>query len=169
MVDSHELGPRLMQETRWKEAVACLSFDEGHLRNCFSCSWNLGWAYSKLERYGEAEPHLRRASDLDSTSGPAAWALAYVLLELDQLEEAENEALRSLGLQQSPVARRVLALAYMKQGRMPEAEALHLESLRLFPRSSQSWRTYADFLSERGRDEEAERAYRRAFELPADS
>src|SRR3954471_14693395 len=150
MVNGHELGPRLMQETRWAEAAACLSFDGTHLQECFECSWNLGWAHFKLGQNKDAKTHLERASILSRKSAPGAWALAAVLLNLGNLEEAEGEARRALTLGESAMARRVLALVYMKQGRLADAEAVHLESVRLFPESNERWRMYADFLSDRG-------------------
>jgi Flp pilus assembly protein TadD len=53
----------------------------------------------------------------------------------------------------------------LSQGKLTEAEGVHLEAIRLKPKQSKRYDAYADFLSDVGRNEEANAMYRQAEKL----
>ena len=73
--------------------------------------------------------------------------------------------LEALRIKESYVARLGLALAYLKQGRIKEAENTHLDGIRLRPKQSKRYEAYADFLSDVGREDDEERMNHKAREL----
>jgi serine/threonine protein kinase/tetratricopeptide (TPR) repeat protein len=108
----------------------------------------IGETYEALGLYGEAEPHLRRALEIQSELQPeeqperlkAIHDLALLYRKQGRLEEAEplsiaalEGARRALGEEhpQTLAAMHSLASLYQDQGRHQEAEALYLETLDL--------------------------------------
>jgi hypothetical protein len=51
----------VMAEERWREAIEIIEAEPGLLEVDASLSWNLGWAYFKLDDYAAAELHLSHA------------------------------------------------------------------------------------------------------------
>jgi Tfp pilus assembly protein PilF len=76
-----------------------------------------------------------------------------------------REALR---IHDSTPARLFLALVYMELGRSAEAEQIHLDGIRIDPESTERWNAYAAFLSDEGRETEAQEAYAKAHRSPGD-
>jgi Tfp pilus assembly protein PilF len=62
-------------------------------------------------------------------------------------------------------ARIGLALAYLAQGKIVEAEQTHLDDIRLKPKKSERYKSYAAFLSDVGGEVEAEKMNRKAKKL----
>jgi Tfp pilus assembly protein PilF len=71
----------------------------------------------------------------------------------------------SLQVKKWHAARIGLALAYLAQGRIEEAEQTHLDGIKLKPKRSERYQSYAAFLSDVGRDAEAQDTNRKAEEL----
>ena len=63
------------------------------------------------------------------------------------------------------LTRIALALAYLSQGKVVEAENVHLEGIRLKPKSSERYESYAAFLSDVGRETEAQTMNQKARTL----
>jgi serine/threonine protein kinase/tetratricopeptide (TPR) repeat protein len=108
----------------------------------------MGETYEALGLYGEAEPHLRRALEIQTELQPeeqperlkAVHDLALLYRKQGRLEEAEplsvaalEGARRALGEEhpQTLAAMHSLASLYQDQGRHQEAEALYVETLEL--------------------------------------
>ena len=53
----------------------------------------------------------------------------------------------------------------LEQGKVNEAENTHLDGIRLRPKQSKRYEAYGDFLSDVGREDEAERMNQKAQEL----
>jgi Flp pilus assembly protein TadD len=160
-VELNERAQLLMRDERWSDAIALI---QAHVSDETdgALSWNLGWAFFKLEDYDSAELHLKRATQLTPTSAAAWWALGTAQHELGLLEDAEENLKRALTLKDSSNSRMVLAVVLMERGRLAQAEQIHLTGLELKPESPERWRSYACFLDDVGRLSEAEVAYQKA-------
>lgn len=160
-LELNERAQSLMENERWSEAIALIESQNSHETDG-ELSWNLGWAYFKLEDYDSAELHLERATQLTPTSAPAWWALGTAQHEHGLLDEAERNLKHALTLKDSSDSRMVLAVVLMERGKLAEAEQIHLTGLELKPESPERWRSYACFLDDVGRLAEAEVAYKKA-------
>jgi Flp pilus assembly protein TadD len=152
----------LMDDKRWEDAIVALGPKLEEEPICDELLWSVGWAHFKLEQYAKASSYLRRAADLGPTKSSNAACLAFALFELADYEGAELWFLKALALRDTSLARGGLALVYMKQDKAALAEAVHEEGIRLKPASQERVEAYADFLSDVGREEEAQRLYESA-------
>lgn len=155
----------LMSEQRWAEVISALEGESSLVGSEFRLAWNLGWAYFKHGDAAKACEHLEQATALEPENPVGQWALGTALKEIGRSQEAERSLLRALELKESTLPRLTLALLYLEQGRAEEAERIHREGLERRPDSSERWAAYADFLSDVGRESEAEEAKRRSEEL----
>jgi Tfp pilus assembly protein PilF len=163
-----EFAEVLMRRELWSEAIAFL---EGHaqlVESDFSLSWTLGWAHFKQQHFAEAHRFLERATQLAPREWRGHWALGLSCRGLGQYDQAEASLREALRIRDSTPARLFLALVYMEQGRSAEAEQVHLDGIRLKPESAERWNAYANFLSDEGRETEAEEAYAKARRIPCD-
>jgi tetratricopeptide (TPR) repeat protein len=160
-----ELVHPVMNMERWLEAIKLLKNDFSVVHNDWKLSWNLAWCYFKLARLDEARTHMIRATKLAPANASCRLGLGAIYLERKQFKKAETNCTESLRLKDSYIARITLALAYMKQGKLTEAENVHLEGIKLKPKSTQRYEAYADFLSDAGREEEAQKMYEKAKKL----
>ncbi len=154
-----------MREERWREAIRLLEADSSLVEKHWELSWNLGWCYFKLERMGEARKYMTGATRLAPENHVCKYGLGQVYLKQKQYKKAEQILSQALQIKESHVARIGLALAYLAQGRIEEAEKTHLDGIRLKPRKSERYESYAAFLSDVGREAEAEKMNRKAREL----
>jgi Tfp pilus assembly protein PilF len=82
-----------------------------------------------------------------------------------QFKKAEVVLTESLRIKESDLTRIGLALAYLSQEKVVEAESIHLEGLKLKPKSGQRYVGYAAFLSDVGRETEAQMMVKKAQKL----
>ncbi|HKQ72390.1 MAG TPA: tetratricopeptide repeat protein [Blastocatellia bacterium] len=157
-----EEAQALMQEERWSDAINLIESRPALFEKDAELSWNLGWAYFKLEDWKSAQAHLSRARDLDRNRAASWWALAAAQMEDGVLDKAERNAKEALRIRDSSLIRQMLALILMRRGRLGEAEQVHLRGLELKPESPDRWETYACFLDDLGRQNDAEVAYKKA-------
>lgn len=126
------------------------------VRKDWKLSFNLGWCYFRLGRFLEARTHLTQAVELApvSKSSECNWALGTAYLKGKDFRNAEAYLLESLRLKDSYTARISLALVYLHQGKVREAEDTHLGGIE---RKAESRRNkgYAAFLSDVAREKEA--------------
>jgi predicted Zn-dependent protease len=157
-----EKAQALMQEERWTEAINLIESRPSLFENDAELSWNLGWAYFKLEDWKSAQVHLSRARDLDRKMAASWWALAAAQMEAGVLDKAERNVKEALLIRDSSIFRQTLALVLMQRGKVGEAEQVHLRGLELKPESPERWETYACFLDDLGRQGDAQLAYKKA-------
>lgn len=155
----------MMNAERWADAIKILKCVPSVTETDWRLSWNLGWCYFKLERFEAARKHLSRAAKLAPENATCTWALGTVYLKKRQFAKAEKNLVESLRRRDLHVARISLALTYLEQGRIEEAESVHLEGIKLKPKASGRYESYACFLSDVGREAEAKRMYRKAKQL----
>jgi Flp pilus assembly protein TadD len=153
-----------MKDERWLDAIELLKSSQDLVEQNWQLSWNLGWCYFRLARLDKAQKHLTQATELAPGSATCKWALGMVYLEKKWYKKAEAVLLESLRMKETHSARIGLALAYLAQGKVAEAENTHLEGIRQKPRRSEKYESYAAFLSDVGREEEAEKMNRKAEE-----
>ncbi len=158
----NENAQALMQEERWTDAINLIESQPSLFEKDAELSWNLGWAYFKLEDLKSAQAHLSRARDLDRKRAASWWALAVAQMEDGVLDIAERNVKEALRIRDSSLFRQTLALILMQRGKISEAEQVHLRGLELAPESPGRWETYACFLDDLGRQNEAEVAYKKA-------
>ncbi len=154
-----------MKEERWLDAIELLKSSRNLLEQNWQLLWNLGWCYFKLAQMDKAQKYLTQATELAPESPTCKWALGMVHLEKKRYKKAEAVLFESLRIKETHSARIGLALAYLAQGKVAEAEDTHLEGIRQKPGRSEKYESYAAFLSDVGREEEAEKMNRKAEEL----
>jgi tetratricopeptide (TPR) repeat protein len=168
-VGARKISDTLMQNERWKAAVAFLKEHEELVKEDFSLSWTIGWAHWKQEQFGEARRFLLQALQL--ARGPrdecvGHWALGLSYLGLGKHDQAEVSRRESLRIGDYSPARLDLALLLMELGRFAEAEQLHLDGIQLKPKSRARWEAYSAFLSDVGRETEAQGGSRKSKYRP---
>jgi Tfp pilus assembly protein PilF len=168
MTPNDELYKRasyLMWKERWPEAIKLLKPECTPAKRDWRSSWNLGWCYFKVGKLDSARKQLIRATRLSPENPACKWALGIVYLDLKQFRKAEAILAESLRLKESHNTRIALALAYLSQGKAANAENVHLEGIRLRPKKSEEYESYAAFLSDAGREAEAQKMKRKALRL----
>ena len=154
-----------MKRERWLDAIALLQLDQALLQKDWRFSWNLGWCYFKLDEFDDARKYMLRAVQMAPENPICKWGLGNVYLKKKRFKKAEAVLAESLRIRESHLTRIALALAYLSQGKVVEAENVHLENIRLKPKSSERYESYAAFLSDVGRETEARTMNRKARNL----
>lgn len=160
-----KLAQSVMREERWRDAIKLLQEDNAVLEKHWEMLWNLGWCYFKLDRMNEARKCLTRAMRLAPENHVCKYGLAQVHLKTKQYKKAESLLSEALRIKEFHAARIGLALAYLAQGKIAEAEKTHLDGIKLKPNKSERYESYAAFLSDVGREAEAEEINRKVREL----
>jgi tetratricopeptide (TPR) repeat protein len=166
--DARKFADTLMRRELWSEAVVFLDEHAELVDRDFSLSWTLGWAHFKQQHFAEAHRCLQRATQLAPQEWRGHWALGLSCRGLGQYDQAEASLREALRIHDSTPARLFLALVYMELGRSAEAEQIHLDGIRIDPESTERWNAYAAFLSDEGRETEAQEAYAKAHRSPGD-
>ena len=154
-----------MRRERWLDAIKLLKDEVAMVQQEWRLSWNLGWCYFKLDRVNTARKHLIRATTLAPDNPTCKWALGNVYLRRKQFGKAETVLAESLRIKESHLTRIALALAYLSQGKLTEAENVHLEGIRLRPQNSAGYDSYAAFLPDIGREADSQRMTRKSKKL----
>ena len=152
---------RLSRADAWSDLIGALIAERSTVEKDFVLSWDLGWAYFKLEECEQSILWLQRAKALQPADAKARWALGQALLDAGRAAEAELELLQSIVLRDTYFARMSLAMLYLQAGRISEAERVHVEGTRLAPDDGRRLGAYADFLLDAGRVAESEEVRRR--------
>ena len=153
----------LMRRERWRGAIRL--FDENPLlvERHWELLWNLGWCYFKLGQMDKAERYIERATQLAPRKNLGCKVgLGAIYLMRKQYKKAEAILCEALRIRESYVARVGLAFAYLAQGETELAEKTHLDGIRLKPKSSERYKSYSAFLSDIGREAEAEQMHQKA-------
>jgi Flp pilus assembly protein TadD len=145
-----------MKKEHWLAAITLLKPEVRVAQMNWRFSWNLGWCYFKLDKFDAARRHLIRAARLAPENPTCKWALGNVYLRKRQFKKAEVILKESLAMKEFHLTRIALALAFLSQGKVAEAENVHLEGIRLKPKNSVGYESYAAFLSDVGREAEAD-------------
>jgi tetratricopeptide (TPR) repeat protein len=161
----YRLAVSEMKKENWLDAIALLKQDPVALRSNWRFAWELGWCYFKLGRIKDSRRYLMTATRLVPENATCKSALGQVYLKLGQYKKAELILSEALHIKDSHWTRISLALAYLAQGKLEQAENTHLENIRLKPRQGERYESYAAFLTDVGRAAEAEKMNRRAEEL----
>src|SRR5215467_12923949 len=111
-------------------------------------SWNLGWCYFKLKHWAKAQKYLTKAMKLAPANHACKYALGQVYLKKKQYKKAELILAEALHIKESHATRIGLALAYLGQGKIKQAEKTHLDGIKLKPKKSEGYESYATFLSD---------------------
>jgi len=160
--DLKEEAAALMGEERWEAAANLLSGRLEIVTRDYELSWNAGWCFFRLSQFEKAVAGLRQAVLLDPQNPGGHWALGAALAESGDRGGAEAEYLKALDLRDGYLPRASLALLYLEMGRKADAEKVHLEGIRLKPDSRERLESYADFLCDVRREDEARQAYSKA-------
>jgi len=145
-----------MKREQWLTAIKLLKRETGVLQTDWRFFWNLGWCYFKLDKFDAARRHMIRAAQLAPENPTCKWGLGKVYLKKGNFKKAELILTESLGIKESHLTRIALALAFLSQGKVTAAENIHLEGIRLKPMNSEGYESYAAFLSDVGREAEAQ-------------
>lgn len=156
-----------MKENRYKDAITLFRNTSSTPVGDWRTMWNLGWCHYNLQQFRKAGTWFDLADSAASGNAICKWARGLVLIEKKKYKKAEQVLVESLRLKERFHTRIALALAYLGQGKVEEAERTHLEGIRLGTRLSERYESYAAFLSDVGRDAESERINRKVRELRA--
>jgi Tfp pilus assembly protein PilF len=154
-----------MKREKWLEAIARLKQDPAALRSDWRFAWNMGWCCFKLGRITDSRRYLTAATRLAPKNPTCKFGLGQVYLRQGQYKRAELILFEALQIKESHRTRISLALAYLAQGKVEQAEKMHIENIRRKPKQSERYESYAAFLSDVGRDAEAEEMNKRAAKL----
>jgi Tfp pilus assembly protein PilF len=163
---SEELYKRALSEMKkekWVAAIALL--ESASVQTNWRIFWNLGWCYFKLNEFDDAKKQMIRAARLAPENATCKWGLGTVYLQTRHFKKAEIVLTESLTIKESHLTRIALAMAYLSQGKVSQAENVHLEGIRRKPKSGERYESYAAFLSDVGRETEAQRINRKAKRL----
>jgi len=155
----------LMKKERWQETITLLKHESHVCQTDWRSSWNLGWCYFKLDRLDQAGKHLRQAVKLAPRNPTCMWALGSVYLRRKQFKKAEALLAESLTIKEFHLTRIALALAYLSQGKISNAEEVHLGGIKLKPLNSEPYESYADSLFDVGREAESKEMKQKAREM----
>ena len=145
-----------MRARRWSDAIALYNQEPAIIAGDLKALLNLGWRYYKLEQYSEAERYFKSADAAAPGNAGCKWAKAAVYIKKRNFKKAERLPLESLRLTEGLPARASLVLAYLAQGKVALAEKTHLDGIAIGTRLSERYKGYAAFLSDIGREDEAE-------------
>ena len=154
-----------MKKEQWLAAINLLQHEQVVVQKNWRFSWNLGWCYFKLDKFDDARKHMIRAARLAPENATCKWGLGNVYLKRRHFKKAEVVLTESLRIKESHLTRIALALAYLSQGKVVEAENVHREGIRLKPKSSGRYESYAAFLTDVGRETEAQTMNQKARKL----
>ena len=154
-----------MKKEHWLAAIRLLQLKQVVTQKNWRFSWNLGWCYFKLGKFDDACKYMIRASRLAPENPTCKWGLGTVYLKKEDFQKAEVVLAESLRIKESHLTRIALALAYLSQGKVVKAENVHLEGIRLKPKSGKRYQSYAAFLSDVGRETEAQMMNQKARTL----
>jgi tetratricopeptide (TPR) repeat protein len=146
-----------MRKKRYGEAIELFQGASSCLDTDWRAMWNLGWCYYSLNQFGKAEKWFDSADRSTSAKAVCKWAKGLIFIEKQKYKKAEQVLVESLQLKEMFQTRIALALAYLAQGKVDEAEKTHLEGIKLGTRLTERYESYAAFLSDVGRESEAER------------
>jgi Flp pilus assembly protein TadD len=99
----------------------------------------------KKEQWLAAIKLLKREVAALQTKWRFSWNLGWCYFKLDKFDAARRHMIRAARL-----------APFLSQGKVVEAENVHLEGMRLKPKNSERYESYAAFLSDVGREAEAQ-------------
>ncbi len=145
----------LMKKDRLLEAIALLTRERSLVEQDWRLCWNLGWCYFNLDRFLQAQRVFARAMNRFPGNSACSWGLGLAYLKRKDFRKAEQFLVESLRIKDFYPARIALALAYLSQGKVSEAENTHLAGIER-RHESRRLESYAAFLEDVGREKEAE-------------
>ncbi|MEL6558045.1 MAG: tetratricopeptide repeat protein [Bacteroidota bacterium] len=154
----------LMKKHQWESVLDVLDDRTLEQRQDWRLQWNAGWSQFKLKRFLEAGVNFQKAYRLAATTEDKSLCLTFMGLtemEVSRYEEAKEILVEALQLNDSTLARKSLATAYMNMEKWDEAEKVHTDGLALEPDDKERLAAYGNFLLDTGRDEEAEEIRKR--------
>ena len=152
----------VMNTKHWLDAINLLKDNLSIVQRDWELSWNLAWCYRNCDRLDQARTHMMRAARLAPRNAICRFGLGVVYLEMKQFKKAETHCTESLRIKDAYVPRLTLASAYVGQGKLADAENVHVQGIKLKPKEGRRYEAYADFLSDVGREEQAQSMYRKA-------
>jgi Flp pilus assembly protein TadD len=154
-----------MKKEQWLAAIKLLKLGSAVAEENWRFPSNLGLCYFKLDKFDMARKQMLRANRLVPENPVCKRGLGMVYIMRKDFKRAEVALKESLAIEDSLLARAGLALAYLSQGKVAEAERVHLEGIKLKPKSGQRYVCYAASLSDVGRKTEAQRMEEKARKL----
>jgi tetratricopeptide (TPR) repeat protein len=145
----------LMKKERLLDAIVLLKSEHAMVVQNWRLSWNLGWCYFSLNRFLLAQRVFARALQLSAGNSICSWGLGLAYLKRKDFRKAERHLVESLRIKDFYPARIALALAYLSQGKVAEAENTRLAGIER-RHESRRYESYAAFLEDVGREKEAE-------------
>lgn len=163
---NYYLGITLSRQVRTEEAIVALENARRFARRPNpSILYELGTAFSKVERWREAEEVLRQATELAPTETVMRLQLGWVYYSKLEGEKARAEFVRVIATSPSAMAFLYLGLTEIGLGRNePAVEALR-EAIRLDPQLLDAHVALGKVLARAGRDEEATPVLAHALEI----
>jgi tetratricopeptide (TPR) repeat protein len=160
----HKRATGLMKKGRYLDAIELFRNQSLYIKEDWRALWDLGWCYYKLEKFGEAGKYFDRADAISSRNATCKWARGLIYIKKRKYKKAEEVLLESLRLKERFHTRIALALAYLSQDKVELAEKTHLDGIKIGTRLTERYESYAAFLSDVGREAEADTMNRKVQE-----
>lgn len=167
MSDADRLNKKVsasMKKKRLPDAIALLKDEHTMVEQNWRLSWNLGWCNFSLDRFLLAQRVFARALQLSAGNSICSWGLGLAYLKRKDFTKAEQHLVESLRIKDFYPARIALALAYLSQGKVAEAENTHLAGIER-RHESRRYESDAAFLEDVGREKEVEQMNLKAESL----
>jgi tetratricopeptide (TPR) repeat protein len=124
----------------------------------FRHAWDAAWSVRRAGHVLEAIALFRTLVREYPQKALAHFGLATSLWEAERLGPAERSVRRSLRLQESSLARELLAVIVLRQKGFAEAQRIWLTGIRRAPGSFLMWQRYSLFLKDHLRPNESREA-----------
>ncbi len=157
----------LMKQDRYLEAIQLFQSNSSALAEDWRAMWDFGWCYYNLGQYSKAGRWFDSADAAAPGNPTCKWARGLVYIKKRKYKKAEQVLTESLQLKERFHTRIALALAYLAQGKVEEAENTHLDGIKLGTRLTERYESYAAFLSDVGREAEADKMNRKVRDRQA--
>ncbi|MEZ5428498.1 MAG: tetratricopeptide repeat protein [Pyrinomonadaceae bacterium] len=144
----------LMRNGKYQDIIELLEKGSFNTEEDWRLLWHLGWSYYQLEQLDEARQQFSKALRLSPENPLCKLLLGAVHLDKKEFEKAEFVLSEALRKKKGYTFRLCLTLAFMGQGKIEDAEKIHLEAIKLKPNDCERLEAYGDFLSDVGREDE---------------
>ena len=154
----YEQTSQLLKEHQWEEVIKLLTPRMLEQKEDWKLYWNAGWANYKITAYVEAISLFTKAVKVTRTEKDKAVCLTFqgiAQVEAQDFQSALENLMDAVLISDSNLARKSLAMAYMKMDDLGSAERVHQEGLKLKPNDKERLAAYGNYLMDTSRYDEA--------------
>ncbi|MBT30007.1 MAG: hypothetical protein CMO01_10145 [Thalassobius sp.] len=155
----YEQTSQLLKEHQWEEVIQLLSPRVLEQKEDWKLYWNAGWANYKKADFAEAVNLFTKACKVTRSENDEAVCLTFIgiaQVEAQDYQSALENLMDAVLISDSNLARKSLAMTFMKMDDLGSAEKVHQEGLKLKPNDKERLAAYGNYLMDTGRYDEAD-------------